>query len=576
MKKILYIILLILLVTGKPFIGFSQKTNIEIDQKISALNLKENAILFVEANKEKNLGNLKSAETLYKKCIELVPNDAASMYELATIYLMNNEIESAKKLAESTVKIDTNNTWYKLLLSNIYKIDKSYQKSVEVLEELSRQNPENLEYTEELAQNYIIIGEDEKAIKALNIIENKIGITEQLAIQKQKLYQNLNQVEAGIGEIEKLIHEFPTEVRYYALLAELCLKNDLNEKALNAYTQIAELDPENPYIHISLSDFYRKSGDTLRAFQELKTGFENDQLDIDSKIQILVSYYTVEQIFSERNKEAEELVSMLANKYPENSRILSIKSEILYQARDFVKAKEYLLKAISIDSMLVGSWEQLLITESALSEFKEMAEHSRKAIALFPERPLPYLFAGLVNFQYKNYDEAISYYKKGLVLVQSNSALSVQFYSFLGDAYHELNNNSESDQSYESALKLDPENSVVLNNYAYYLALRSEKLDQAKRMSFKAVDLDPKNASNLDTKAWVLYKMKLYKEAKVVIEKAIEIGEQNSAEVYEHYGDILFQLGEIKKAVKSWKMSRKKGSESEWINKKIREKKLYE
>ncbi|MBU1012866.1 MAG: tetratricopeptide repeat protein [Bacteroidetes bacterium] len=576
MKKIINIILLILIVTGKPIIGFSQKTNIEIDQKISTLNLKENATLFVEANKEKNLGNLKKAEDLYKRCIELVPDDAASMYELATIYLMNNEIESAKKLAESTVKIDTTNIWYKLLLSNIYKIDKSYQKSVEVLEDLSRQNPENLEYTEELAQNYIIIGEYEKAIKALNTIENKIGVTEQLAIQKQKLYQNLNQVESGIGEIEKLIHEFPTEARYYALLAELCLKNDLDEKALNAYKQITELDPENPYIHISLSDFYRKSGDTLRAFQELKTGFENDQLDIDSKIQILVSYYTVEQIFSERNKEAEELVSLLANKYPENSRIHSIKSEILFQARDFIKAKESLLKAISIDSTLFGSWEQLLITESALSDFKAMAEHSRKVIELFPDRPLAYLFSGLVNFQNKNYEEAISYYKKGLVLVQSNAALSVQFYSFLGDAYHELDNNTDSDQAYESALKLDPENSVVLNNYAYYLALRSEKLDQAKRMSFKAVDLDPENASNLDTKAWVLYKMKLFEEAKIVIERAMEIGEQNSAEVYEHYGDILFQLGDIKKAVKFWKMARKKGSESEWINKKIKEKKLYE
>lgn len=576
MKNITHVILLILIVIGQPVMGFSQKTKIEKDQKISALNLKENANLFVEANKEKNLGNLKNAELLYKKCIELVPNDAASMYELATIYLMKNDVESAKNLAESAVKIDTTNTWYKLLLSNVYKLDQSYLKSVEVLEELSRQNPENLEYIEELAHNYILVGENEKAIKALNIIENKIGINEQLAIQKQKLYQNLNQIESGIGEIEKLINEFPTEVKYYALLAELCLKNNLNEKALSAYKKIAELDSENAYIHISLSDFYRKSGDSAKAFQELKYGFENDQLDIDSKIQILVSYYPVEQIFNERNKEAEELVDLLLNKYPENSRIFSIKSEILYQARDFVKAKEFLLKAISIDSMLVGSWEQLLITESALSDFKSLDEYSQKAIKLFPDRPLGYLFAGLVNFQNKNYAEAISYYKKGLVLVQSNAALSVQFYSFLGDAYHELDNNIDSDQSYENALRLDPENSVVLNNYAYYLALRSEKLDQAKRMSFKAVDLDPENASNLDTKAWVLYKMKLYEEAKIVIEKAMEISEENSAEVHEHYGDILIQLGEVKRAVKSWKKARKIGSESEWLNKKIREKKLYE
>jgi Tfp pilus assembly protein PilF len=146
----------------------------------------------------------------------------------------------------------------------------------------------------------------------------------------------------------------------------------------------------------------------------------------------------------------------------------------------------------------------------------------------------------------------------------------------LGDTYHELKNNIASDEAYENALRLDPENAVVLNNYAYYLSLRSEKLEQAKRMSFKAVELDPENASNLDTKAWVLYKLKLYDEAKIVIELALNASEENSAEVYEHYGDILYMLGNKKKAIKFWKRARKKGSESELLSKKIRDKKLYD
>lgn len=576
MKNILTLTLLITLILGFSGKAFSQEHQVKQGINPSSFDLKKNASLFIEANKEKNAGNIQLAELLYLECIKLDASDAASMYELASIYMVRNRLDEAKKLAEQAIAIDTANSWYKLLLSNIYKRSENFKESVQVLEELVAQNPTNFEFIEELAYNYIFIGEDEKAIRVLNIIENKIGINEKLSIQKQKSYAKLQQMDSAIFEIEKLINEFPTEFRYYALLAEFCLQNDFNEKAFWAYSKIAELDPNNPYIHISLSDFYRKSGDSVNAFNELKLGFKNENLDVDSKIQILLSYFTAQQIITEKNPKAFELVSILADKYPENTRVLSIKAEILYQAREFEKSKELLLKVISIDSSLVASWEQLLIAESALSDFVSLEKHSAQAIRLFPQRPIPYLFAGMVNFRNEKHEKALELYLKGIKLVSGNTALSVQFYSFLGDTYHELKNNKASDEAYENALRFDPENAVVLNNYAYYLALRSEKLEQAKQMSFKAVELDPENASNLDTKAWVLYKLKLYDEARIIIEKAMDTSDENSAEVYEHYGDILFQLGEKKKAVKQWKKARKIGSESEYLNKKIRDKKLYE
>lgn len=576
MKKILSLILIVILFCGLSKSLYAQQEQYEETNKPSAHDLKKNAALFVEANKEKNAGNITMAEMLYKECIKLDPNDAASMYELASIYMVSNKLENAKQLALKATKIDTTNSWYKLLLSNIYKRNENYVESVKVLEELVAQSPTNLEFIEELALNYMLVGKNKEAIKSLNIIENKIGISEQLTIQKQQLYLKLQQVDSAVFEIEKLINEFPLEVRYYALLAELSVQNKLNNKAIWAYSKIAELDPDNAYIHISLSDFYRKNGDSTKAFNELKMGFENDQLNVDSKIQILLSYFTANQIITQRNPKAFELINILARKYPENTRVLSIKAEILYQSQVFDKSRELLLKVIALDSSLVASWEQLLIVESALSDFESLEQHSLSAIQLFPTRPIPYLFAGMVSFQNEKPEKALEFYLKGIKLVSGNTALSIQFYSFLGDTYHELKNNTASDEAYENALKLDPENSVVLNNYAYYLSLRSEKLEQAKRMSFKAVELDPDNASNLDTKAWVLFKMGLFEEAKIIIEKAMEVSEDNSAEVYEHYGDILFRTGEKRKAVKFWKKARKIGSESEFLNKKIRDKKLYE
>jgi predicted negative regulator of RcsB-dependent stress response len=46
--------------------------------------------------------------------------------------------------------------------------------------------------------------------------------------------------------------------------------------------------------------------------------------------------------------------------------------------------------------------------------------------------------------------------------------------------------------------------------------------------------------------------------------------------MFEHYGDILYRLGDIDNAVKSWIKAKEKGAKSEQLNKKIADKKLNE
>lgn len=571
--------LLILLSLGGGLFNtnlLSQELIIEEKKNISIQDRRKNATLFIEATKEKHVGNIEKAIGLFKEGLEYDPYDAASMYELARLYLLKENLVDATLYGEKSIAIDTLNSWYKQLLSNIYKFDNKLEKSKNVLEDLVRQNPGKVDFLEDLAFTYVQLGQDKKAIETLNLIERKLGINEQLSVQKQKLYQNLKNGDAAVEEIEKLINEFPYEIRYYAMLAELSLQNNLKPKALWAYSKIKELEPDNAYINISLSDFYLKSGDSLKAFEELKLGFANTKLEVDSKIQILLSYYTVEQIFGDNNDQADELVSILVSKYPLNQRVLSIKSEILYRSQKYPEAKKILLKILEIDSTQYSIWEQLLIIESGLGDIEILNAHSQKLIKQFPLQAIPYLFGGIAKFQMNDFESAYKLFKDGIKLVVNNLPLKIQFYSFIGDTSHELDKIEESDQAYETVLQLDPENALVLNNYAYYLSLRSENLERAKEMSFKAVELDPENASNIDTKAWVLYKLEEFEEAKIWIKKALEVDNNPSAEVLEHYGDICFQLNEKRKAIKYWKKALKAGEGSEYLMQKIKEKKLYE
>ena len=202
---------------------------------------------------------------------------------------------------------------------------------------------------------------------------------------------------------------------------------------------------------------------------------------------------------------------------------------------------------------------------------------SKEAIEIFPDQPVVYFFNGIANIQKKNFTEAVTVLNSGVKMVVDNKNLEGQFYTNLGDAYNELKNYSKSDESYESALSINPDDANVLNNYAYYLSIRGERLANAEEMSRKSNVLEPTQASYQDTYGWIMYKQNKFDDAKMWIEKSMSNGADKSAAVLEHYGDILFKLGDINKAIENWQKAKDAGDgASEFLDRKILEKKLFE
>jgi Tfp pilus assembly protein PilF len=148
------------------------------------------------------------------------------------------------------------------------------------------------------------------------------------------------------------------------------------------------------------------------------------------------------------------------------------------------------------------------------------------------------------------------------------------FYGQLGDAYNSLSDHAKSDQSYEAALVNDPNNDHVLNNYSYFLSLRADKLERAKKMSGTLVNKYPKNATYLDTYGWVLYVMGDYVEAEKYLKRAAQL--ENDGTIIEHYGDVLYKLGKEEEAMIHWKQAKELGGTSDLLDKKINEGTIYE
>ena len=200
--------------------------------------------------------------------------------------------------------------------------------------------------------------------------------------------------------------------------------------------------------------------------------------------------------------------------------------------------------------------------------------HSEKALELFPNQAMLWFYNGTGHLMQKNAAKAVKSLEYGKKLAADNAELQTQFNMQLGDGYQHLKDYPKSEEAYESVLVADPDNTHVLNNYSYYLSLRNQSLNKAKSMSEKLVRQYPKDATYLDTYAWVLYKLKDYNNSRKYLEEAIAI--KKDADVLEHYGDVLYQLDEKDKAVEQWIKAKSLGKGSEFIDKKIKDKKLYE
>ncbi len=532
--------------------------------------------LFYDANKAKITDNPDKAISLFTECVTEDPSNDAAWYELSLLYYNRSEIEKSIQNALKAWELSPNNTYYSLTLAGLYSNNLQYNEARKIYERLYSANPGNTDYANELANTLLLLKKPQEAIEIYDKLESGTGVNEEYSMQKHRIYLAMGKEKKALEELEKLAAAYPTDSHILSLLAEFYMMQGVDEKGLKTYQKIREVDPGNPYINISMADYYRKKGDLKKATELLKTGFANPLLDADTKVQIMMTYYSQTGEYDGIRDDVLDLSRILVEVHPNEPRVLALRGEMLMMAEKYEDALIMFRKVNTLDPGKYQTWENILRIDAITNNFEMLADESSQAIDLFPVQPLPYYFNGYANYLLKEYDKALKSLTTGVKFVLNDNAMMADFYSLTGDSYHALNRQQESFSAYESALKYNSENSQVLNNYAYYLSLRGEDLDKAARMAEKANKLSVNNATYLDTWAWVLYKQGLYEKALVQIEQALKLDDKPGAVELEHYGDILYRLNRTAEAIQWWNKAKEAGEGSEFLEMKVKDGKLYE
>lgn len=531
---------------------------------------------FFNAIKAKSLEDPGEALKYFEKCINLDLKISSPFYEASVINAENRNYTVAIEQIKEAIKLDPKNRWYLLLHAEILFNKQDFDNAALQYKKLISLEPGNEGLYFKLADTYIYANEFKKAIQVYNDLQNHKGGDKMLSMQKHKLYRELNDIKGAIRELNEIANVFPNDVEVMEILSELYLLNDEKEKAFELFKKISIINPNNGRIHLTLADYYRENQENEKSYEELKLAFKSTELNAETKIRILISYYQLIGLAKNMQDQANELAEILIKLHPESLKARAVFADILYTSKEYQKAKEQYLIVLEKDKSKSEVWSQVLFIQAEQMDFEAMIKTSKEALEYFPSNPLFYYFNGISNRWFENYDLAASSLEAGVEFVVDNQKLLLELYSLLADIYYTKSDYKKSDQYYEKVLEMDPDNLLALNNYAYYLSLRKTDLEKAKEMSFRCNELEPDNGTYQDTYGWILYQLEEYGLAKKWLLKALSNGSINSPVVVEHYGDVLYRLGETKLAIEQWKKAKELGGGSNLLNKKIQERELYE
>jgi len=563
-----------------PALAFAQSkgSNAPVLQErtpvLSADSLAVNQIYF-EALRRKTIEDQKGAAELFARVLQLDSRNDAAMYELSNLKKIQNKQPEAQQLLERAVVLKPNNEWYWVSLATSYEKSNDILKLQHVFDELLRINPDKPDYYYDKASALILEQKYDEALAVYARLEQLTGLTDDLVASRQKIYLKQGKIDLAANEMEQLLANNPEQVKYYLLLGEIYNSNNLTDKALKVLQRGEKVKPDDGMIHLALADTYRTKKDLDASYKQLQLAFASPALDIDQKVRIILGYTPK---FPDPNARASalELSRIAVNVHPTDAKAQALYGDMLAQNNKLKEAKAAYQKSVQINPEIYIVHEQLVRLDLGDNALDEAIKDGENALSLFPNQAWMNYLVGVTYLQKKDANKALGYLKNSVALELDDKDLSAQSYAALGDCYHELKDNAKSDAAYDKALVFNPDNVYTLNNYAYYLSIRGEQLEKAAQMSKHSIDQQPNTASFEDTYAWILFRLKKYADAKQWIEKALQHGKDSSATQTEHYGDILFYLGNNDAAVQNWKKAKEYGAKSPFLDRKINEKKYIE
>ncbi|WP_231425705.1 tetratricopeptide repeat protein [Pedobacter sp. Leaf250] len=527
--------------------------------------------LFFAGLREKMSDNYMLAATNFNKVIGLDASNHAAYFELANANLRLDKLAEAEINIKQAIKLNNNNPWYYRILGEVYKRSNKMPELVEVFSQLIRLDPENDAYYFDKANALYLSNKVEEAKKVYDQIEIKFGESRDLITARRRVQSNGN---ASESDIVKLLEGNQADVKNYLYAAGLLLQKGNDPEALKVLLKAQQIEPQNFEVNLALADIYRKQKNDDAAFSSLKLAFGSIDMPLTEKVKIVAALFSKisEPVVA---KNLTDLSKIVAEQNPKDAKALALYGDVLYQQNKLREALVQYQEALKLNEQVYVVWEQVINIQSLIGHYAEAVKIGDEALTIYPNQASLYYYMAYALYKTSKFDLALNNLKTALQLDVDNKSMQAQVYALQGDIYISQNNFNQAKNAFEKAIATEPDNYLIMNNYAYYLALKNDDLTKAAKYAETAANAMPFNSSVADTYAFILFKQQKYDLAKTWIEKALQNNTNKNGVYLEHYGDILYMKGEKDDALLQWQKAKEAGNGTEILNKKINEKKYF-
>jgi len=536
---------------------------------------------FLEAMIQRQKGEDDAAFDLLRHCIDINPNSAEAHYFLGQYYAALKEPEKALDFFQQAAVLNPQNETYMETLAQVYVRQQNYQGAIDVVESLYDKNKDREELLEMLFQLYQRVGNYKQAVGVLNRIETIDGKSERLSVAKSEVLTQMGDKKGAIAEMEALARQYPNDLNYLAMYGESLLMNGETKKALTIYHDILTEEPDNNRVLLSLRTYYQAQQDSLLADSLTRRVLLNKSTSKEDKIRLLRQEISANEQAGGDSTQVLRLfrqVMAIDTTDADMALLCATYMDLKKMPADTIKPMlEHVLLLAPDNSAarlhLVGyAWDE--------GDKQRVIDLCKAARQYNPDDMAFYYYQGIAYYQLDSLDQALSTFQNGVSVINddSNPDIVSDFYEVMGEILHKKGHAEEAFAAYDSCLQWKPDNLPCLNNYAYYLSLRNEQLERAELMSHKTVKAEPKNATYLDTYAWILFMQQRFTEARIYIDQALQnldtvvvAGDTiGNAPIYEHAGDIYWHCQAPDKAVPFWQQALKSDADNRVLIRKVK------
>ncbi len=327
-----YIAILTIALVGLAAMAGKKETTNNV---VSLADQRKAEYIFMEAQKQKLADNFDAFYELLAHAHEIDPNNTAiSFYMGMCLLRMNNTTKELCEQGLALMKEHFEKQPEDLYETTFYS-DANMQlghpdEALRAIKLLNERNPNRLELQVRLAEAYSRSGDFAQSNATYDSIETLFGKAIQITSSKIENYMAMNDSTGALHEMRGILATAPQNDSYNLAMSGLFQHYGMSDSALYYLDRAQEYAPDNGLIYLTRAQYCQQAGDSAGYEQQIYNALTAEQLDVDTKLGVLLTYIREKLSQEDTTQRIDNLFTVLIQQHPHEAKIHQLYSEYLY------------------------------------------------------------------------------------------------------------------------------------------------------------------------------------------------------------------------------------------------------